>query len=140
MLYAGAIILSIGVAFQCIVSILSLIISIMGKCAPILKMVFTNDEIAVLDNKVISTTKSLVILHNSGAVLGTALFLIIIWTSLVYGYQWAFWTLLFAGLWSHAFWLLSDCFIGKRTLVANLVFFAIFVLGITLAGYAILLI
>ncbi|MBC8472154.1 MAG: hypothetical protein H8D56_22060 [Planctomycetes bacterium] len=136
MLKAGAIILSIGAGLQCIVSILSLIISIAGN-APMLQMVFTDNEISALDAKVVETTKSLAILHNSGAVLVTLLFLIIIWTSLVSGHKWAFWTLLFAGVWGHVFWFISDRFIGNETLIVNIVFAAIFSAGISLAGYGI---
>jgi hypothetical protein len=134
MLKAGAIILSIGTGLQCIVSILSLIISIVYN-APILKMVFTENEISSLDTKVIDTTKSLAILHNSGAVIVTLFCLIIIWTSLVNGHKWAFWTLLFAGIWGHVFWFISDRFTGNETLIVNIIFAAIFLAGISLAGY-----
>ena len=108
--------------------------SIIGN-APILKMVFTDQEIATLNAKVIATTKSLAIMHNSEAILGTFIFLIIIWTSLVNGHKWAFWTLLFAGIWGHVFWFISDSYIGYESLIVNIVFAAIFLIGISLAGY-----
>jgi hypothetical protein len=136
MLKAGAIVLSIGAGFQCIASVLSLIISIVGN-APILNMVFTGNEISALDAKVIATTKSLAVLNNSGAILATVFSLVIIWTSLNNGSRWAFWTLLFAGIWGHSLWFLSDSYIGYETLVVNIVLTVIFVVGISLAGSAI---
>jgi len=136
MLRAGAIVLSIGAGFQCIVSIASLIISIVGN-APILRMVLTDKEISALDTKVIMAAKSLAILHNSGAVLGTLMSLIIIWTSLSNGYKWAFWTLLFAGIWAHSMWFLSDRYIGNQTLIVNVVFIVLFLIGISMAAFGI---
>jgi hypothetical protein len=126
-------VLSIGAGLQFIVSVLSLIVSMAGN-APILKMVFTDDEIAALDTKVLATTKSLAILHNAGAVLGTALTLVIVWTSLVHGQRWAFWTLLCAGVWGHTMWFLSARCIGNQTMAVNLAFTVVFLIGIALAG------
>ena len=77
------------------------------------------------------------ILHNSEAVLITLFCLIIILTSLFNGYKWAFWTLLFAGIWAHTFWFISDRFISNETFIVNIVFAAIFLVGISLAGYGI---
>ena len=136
MLKAGAIVLSIGAGLQCIASILSLIISIVGN-APILNLVFTDKEISALDTKVIATTKSLAVLNNSGAVLTTVFVLVIIWTSLNNGARWAFWTLLFAGIWGHSLWFVADSYIGHETLVVNIVLSAIFLVGISLSGYGI---
>jgi hypothetical protein len=136
MLKAGAIVLSIGAGFQCVASTLSLIISIVGN-APILSMGFTDKEISALDTKVIATTKSLAVMNNSGAVLTTVFSLVIIWTSLTNGSKWAFWMLLFAGLWGHSLWFLADSYIGHETLVVNIAFTTIFLVGIILAGYAI---
>jgi hypothetical protein len=134
MIKAGAIILSIGWGFQCLVSILSLIFSMISN-APVLRMIFSEHEIAIMNTKFLATTKSLGILHNSGAVLTTLLSLIIIWTSLINGEIWAFWTLLLAGTWGHLFWYLSDSYIGYRTFVVNITFAMIFVIGISLVGY-----
>jgi hypothetical protein len=136
MLKAGAIVLSIGAGFQCVASILSLIISIVGN-APILSMGLADKEISALDTKVIATTKSLAVMNNSGAVLTTVFSLVIIWTSLTNGSKWAFWMLLFAGLWGHSLWFLADSYIGHETLVVNIAFTTIFLVGIILAGYAI---
>ena len=135
MLKTGAIVLSVGIGLQFIVSILSLVLSIAGN-APILKMVFTDKEIAALDARVIATTKSLAILHNGGAVLGIALVLIIVWTGLIHGHKWAFWALLCAGLWGHAVWFLSARYIGNQTMVVNMAFAVVFLIGIGLAGWS----
>ena len=133
MLRAGAIVLSIGAGLQFIVSVLSLVASLTGN-APILRMVFTDNEMAGLDAKVLAATRSLAILHNAGAVLGTALTLVIVWTSLVHGQRWAFWTLLCAGIWGHVMWFLSARCIGNQTQAVNLAFAVVFLVGIGLAG------
>jgi hypothetical protein len=97
-------------------------------------MVLTDDEITAMGAKALAAVKSLGILHNAGAVLGTALILIIIWTSLVNGHKWAFWTILGAGIWGNAMWFLSVRYIDNQTLGVNGIFAAIFLLGISLAS------
>ena len=137
MLKVGSIILSIEMGLQLLVSVLSLLVSLFGKYAPILKMAFTDEELSTLDAKYIATTKALAIMHNSGAILGTFLFLVIIWTSLISGYKWAFWVLLLAGIFGHTFWFIGDRFIANETLKVNIVLTALFLVGISLAGYGI---
>jgi len=137
MLKAGSIILSIETGLQFLVSVLSLMVSVFSKYAPILKMAFTDEELSTLDAKYVATTKALAIMHNSGAVLGTFLSLAIIWTSLINGHKWAFWVLLLAGIFGHTFWFIGDRFIGNETLKVNTALTALFLVGISLAGYGI---
>lgn len=137
MLRVGSVILSIGTGLQFLVSVLSLLISLLGKYAPILRMTFSDEELAALDAKYVATTKALAIMHNSGAVIGTFLSLVIIWTGLIHGHKWAFWTLLLVGIFGHTFWFVVDSIIGNQTLIVNSVFTVLFLVGISLAGYAI---
>ncbi len=78
MLKIASIILSVEAGFQFLISVLSLIISLVGKYAQILKMTFTNEELLTLDKKYIATTKALAIMHNTGATIGTFFCLVII--------------------------------------------------------------
>ncbi len=137
MLKIASIILSVEVGFQFLVSVLSLIVSLIGKYAPILKMTFTNEQLSTLDEKYIATTKALAIMHNTGATIGTFFFLVIIWTSLIQGNKWAFWVLLIAGIFGHIFWFVGDRYIGNQTLIVNSILTALFLIGIGLAGYGI---
>ncbi len=137
MLKIASIILSIETGFQFIVSVLSLIISWIGKYAPILKMTFTDEQLQTLDEKYVITTKALAIMHNTGATISTFFFLVIIWTSLIKGYKWAFWILLIAGIFGHIFWFVGDRYIGNQTLIVNSILTALFIVGISLAGYGI---
>ncbi len=45
--------------------------------------------------------------------------------------------LLFAGVFGHAMWLLSDSVIGYKTQTINAAFSGAFLLGIALAGYGV---
>jgi hypothetical protein len=49
-----------------IASLLSVIASLNMKFAPIIEMVFSDDEIASLDTSLFPITKSLAIMHNTG--------------------------------------------------------------------------
>jgi len=64
MLKVACIILSIEEGIQFVVSVLSLIVSVFGKYAPFLRMVFTNEQLHTLDAKYIATTKALAIMPN----------------------------------------------------------------------------
>ena len=139
MLKFGSFVLSIEAGLQFLVSVLSLLVSLFGKHAPILKMAFTNEELLTLDAKYVTTTKALAIMHNSGAIICTFLCLVIIWTSLIHGQKWAFWVLLLVGIFGHTFWFIGDSFIGNETLIVNCVLTALFLVGIGLAGYGIFL-
>ena len=135
MLKIGSIILSIEAGFQFLVSVLSLLVSLFGKYAPIMRMTFTNEELQALDAKYVATTKALAIIHNTGAVCATFLSLVIIWTDLIHGYKWAFWVLLLVGIFGHTFWFVGDSVIGNQTLKVNSILTAMFLVGICLAGY-----
>jgi hypothetical protein len=138
MLRIGCIILSIEGGFQFIVSVISLVASIMGKYAPILKMTLTDNEIEAASPKLLVTTKALTIMHNSGATLLSFIVVVLIWTCLIHGYKWSFWLLLFVGIFGHTFWYIGDSFIGNKTLIVNSILTALFAVGISFAGYGIL--
>jgi hypothetical protein len=84
-----------------------------------LKMVFNDAEISTFDGKILGVTKSLAIMHNTGATVFGALVLVITWFGLINGYKWAFWTILIAGIMAHAMWFLSDASIGSKTTAVN---------------------
>ncbi len=136
MLKTACIILSLGEGFKLIASLLSLVASIFGKYAPLLKMTLSESEIADLNEKYLLSTKSLAVMHNSGATICSILVLVIIWTGLMGNRKWAFWTILLVGILSHITWFYSDVLIGNKTLIVNIVFTIIFLVGIILAGIA----
>lgn len=137
MLRIGSVILTVGVGLQFIVSVLSLIASLVSTHAPLMKMVLSEDEIASLDTKVLAATKSLAILHNSGATICTCLTLVLIWTSMINGHRWAFWVILATGIFGHVMWFLSDRLLGGVTSIVNFVFSAVFIIGIILSAIGI---
>ena len=134
MLRIGCIILSIWSGIQFIASVMSLAASFIGKYAPMMKMVFTDEEISSIDSKVLGVTKALAINHNTGATIFSLFSIIIIWFALNNGQKWSFWGLLILGLFSHIIWFLSDSLIGNKSLVVNVILLLIFVIGISLSG------
>ena len=91
-----------------------------------------------LDSKVLATTKSLAILFNTSATALTFLAVLVVWCALIKGQQWACWALIFlVGVFAQAMGFVADAAIGTKTLIPNLVVTALFVVGITLAGYGI---
>lgn len=137
MMKIGCIILTVGEAFKLIASVLSLIASLFGNYAPILKMTLTDDEISGLDSKVTTATKSLAIIHNYGAASFSIFIIVIIWTSLTGNQKWAFWLILLLGLFAHLTWFYADSIIGNKSLIVNIVFTTIFLVGIVLSGIGI---
>lgn len=135
MLRFGCVILSVWGGIHLIVSGLSLTASIVGRYAPMMKMVFTDPEIGAYDQKILTVTKSLAIMHNTGATLFGAFVLVMTWCGVNPGHRWSFWTLLVAGAFAHGMWFLADSFIGNRTLVVNLVLTSAFVVGAVVCGY-----
>jgi hypothetical protein len=134
MLRLGCIILSIWGGVYLIASAMSLVTSIMGTYAPMMKIVLTDSEIAAVDSKTLGVTRSLGIMHNSGATVFAVLVLLITWFSLSNGQQWSFWTLLSAGAFAHAMWILADSSIGHRTMVVNVILSVVFLAGIAVSG------
>lgn len=67
MLPTGCVIVTIGGALHLCASALNLAASIRGDYAPVLRMVFTEREIAAYDPRMCAVTKSLAIMYNSGA-------------------------------------------------------------------------
>lgn len=135
MLRIGCIILSIWGGLHFIASLLSVIATINMKFAPIIKIVFSDDEIASLDKKIFPITKSLAIMHNTGATIFGAFVLVIIWFGLFNGNKWAFFTLLFAGVFSQGMWLFADSIVGNKTIIVNVIFSCLFLAGILFSGY-----
>lgn len=135
MLRLGCVILTIWGGVHLIVSALSLVVSALGQYAPFLKMVFTDQEIGAYDQKMLIATKSLAIMHNSGATIFGALMLVLTWFGINQSHRWAFWTLLAVGAFAHAMWFLADSFVGNKTLVVNVILTSAFAVGAILCGY-----
>lgn len=135
MLRIGCIILSVWGGLHFIASALSLIASILGKYAPMMKIVFSDNEIEAFDTKILSVTKALAIMHNSGATIFGAFVLSVTWFVLNNAQKWSFWTLLLAGVLIHLMWFLSDSFIGNKTFMVNVIFSILFLVGISISGY-----
>jgi hypothetical protein len=99
-------------------------------------MVFTEPEISACDPKMLTVTKSLAIMHNTGATIFGGLVLVMTWYGVNQHHRWAFWTLLAAGAFAHGMWFLADFFVGKKTLAVNIVLTSGFVVGAVLCGYS----
>jgi len=135
MLRLGCIALTIWGGIQLIASALSLAASVVGRYAPIMKMVFTDQEIASYDPKILVVTKALATMHNTGATLLGILSLIMTWCGIHHGQKWAFWSLFAVGIIAQGMWFLADSMIGNRTVAVNIALTALFACGIILAGY-----
>ncbi|MBI4558799.1 MAG: hypothetical protein HY706_14550 [Candidatus Hydrogenedentes bacterium] len=137
MLRLGAVILTIwgGVNFA-LASLLLVLMTILGKPAPMLFIVFEEPEIPALEPKVVAATNALAILFNACAAAFSLLVLVVVWSALVKGEKWAFWALLLSIGLVQAFGFVADSAIGNKTVYVNLVLTALFLAGIGLAGWA----
>jgi hypothetical protein len=138
MLKAGSIILSIWSGFNFLLasSILAFIV-FLKKNAPMLFIVFEESEITKVDPRVISAVNSLAILFNSFAAALSLLALFVIWSSLINSQKWAFWALLIVIGFVQILGFIADAAVGNKTVPANIVLSALYVVGIGLAGYAV---
>ena len=136
MLRLGCIVLTIWGGIHLIASALSLLVSLTGHYAPMMKIVFSDREIGAYDRRTLGVTKSLAILHNTGALIFGGLVLVLTWSGIQQGSRWAFWALLSAGLLAQGMWFVADSVVGNPTRKVNLPLTALFVVGAALSGYA----
>ena len=134
MLRFGCIVLTIWGAIQFLVSLLSLAVSVTGKYAPMMKIVFTDEQIDSYDIKILTLTKSLAIMHNTGATVQGVFILFLTWFGIHQEQKWALWILLLVGILMQTMWFVSDAFVGNKTLIVNIVLTTLFVIGITISG------
>ncbi len=137
MLRVGCIILSIWGGLHFIASALSVVASIAMKYAPIIKIVFSENEIASLDTRLFPVTKSLAIMHNTGAAMFGFFVLVTVWFGMFNGHRWAFFTLLLAGVFAQGMWFFADSLVGNKTMIVNLIFSGLLITGLLFSGFGI---
>ncbi len=136
MLKIGAVILTFGAVFNLLLAAGILIaIIFFGKDPPILYVSFAESGIANLDELTLTTFRSLAVYFNSAVVASCILGIFVIWMGLAQGHKWAFWALLITAGIGQASGFVADSFIGNKTLVINMVFTVLYLLGIGLSGF-----
>jgi hypothetical protein len=139
MLRAGAIVLSVVQGFNMLLAGYIVAMLLFVTDHPLIsRIVFTDEELKQLGSKAVATIKDLAILMNSGGVALSFLVLVIIWTSLMRGQQWAFWVLLIALGFTQIMMFVGDAVIGHKTLPASIVFALVNALGLVLCGWGLL--
>jgi len=137
MLKAGSIVLSIwsGVNFFLAALILTTVV-IFNADSPLLAMVFEKSQIAGLDARVIESLNALTILYNSSAVGLSVLVWLLIRKCLAAGEKWAFWALLFVIGFVEVMAFIASAPLGNVRWQVNVLLSALYVVGISLSGYA----
>ena len=138
MLKAGSNMLAIwsGINFLLAALILTSVV-VFEADSPLLVMVFQNAEIAALDARVIAALNTLTILYNSCSMVVSVLALIIIRRNLVNGQKWAFWVLLATIGFVEVMAFIASAQVGHARWQVNMMLSGLYVVGISLAGYAI---
>ncbi len=136
MLKIGAVVLTIGAAFNLLLATGILVaIIFLGKNPPILYVSLEQAGIVRLDKQVLTTFKSLAVYFNSAVVTFCLLSIFVIWMGLVQGQRWAFWALLITMGIGQILGFVADSFIGNKTLGVNIIFAVVYLLGIGLSWY-----
>jgi hypothetical protein len=138
MLRVGCIILTVWGGVQFLGSILSLGYALLAKYPPLLKVVMSEEEIAAADTRIYSVARFADIMLTSCATAFSALAIVIVWSGLHQARHWAFWALLLSGLFYQVMYLIADTHMANRVIIFNLASLVVFVVGIALAGYAVL--
>jgi hypothetical protein len=105
--------------------------------SPLLVMVFQESEIAALDVRVIAALNTLTILYNSCSMVVSVLAWIIIRRHLVNGQKWAFWVLLATIGFVEVMACIASAQVGHARWQVNIILSVLYVVGISLSGYAI---
>jgi hypothetical protein len=139
MLKAGSIVLSIwsGINFLISAAILTMVV-VFKVNTPILDLVFEKSEVAGLSVTVIASLNALTILYNSCSVVLSVLVWFIIRKGVLAGQKWAFWTLLFGIGFVEVMAFIASAPIGNARWQLYVAMSVIFVVGISLSGYALL--
>jgi hypothetical protein len=138
MLKAGSNMLLIWSGINFLLAVLILTSVVVFKAdSPLLVLVYQNAEIAALDARVIAALNTLTILYNSCSMVVSVLALIIIRRHLVNGQKWAFWVLLFTIGFVEVMAFIASAQVGHARWQVNVVQSALYVVGISLSGYAI---
>lgn len=136
MLKVGAIILTAGVACNLVLATAILVaVILLGRNPPILYVSLQKPEIDRLDANTLATFKSLAIYFNAAVVASCLMGLFVIWMSLTHGQRWAFWALLVTMAIGQLSAFVADSFIGHQTVAVNVVFTALYLLGMILCWF-----
>ena len=141
MLKSGSIVLSIwcGINFVLALIILCYVI-VLKKDSPILQVAsFPEAEIASLSAKTIAALNCFTILYNSCSLMISVLTWPLIRKNLVAGQKWAFWLLVGVIGFIEAMAFLASSYIGNGRWQVNLVQSILYITGISLSGYSLLL-
>lgn len=137
MLKTGAVILTISAGFNLLwASAILVAVICLGKNPPILYVSLEQAETAHLSEQVLATFKSLAIYFNSTVVTFCLLSIFVIWAGSSQRQKWAFWALLITMGISQMLGFVADSFIGNRTLLVNIVFTVMYLLGMGLSWYS----
>lgn len=139
MLRAGSIVLSTWCGLNLLLASLILIVVLLfGGNSPLLVMVFEQAEISGLDARVIESLNCLTILYNSCAAALSILVFFIIHKELVNGRKWAFWALLCTIGFVELLAFIASAQVGNQRWQVNVILSILYVVGIGLAGLALL--
>ncbi len=139
MLKAGSIVLSIwsGINFLISAAILTMVVVFKAN-SPLLDLVFEKSEVAGLSGKAIASLNALTILYNSCSVVLSVLVWFLIRKSLIAGQRWAFWVLLFVIGFVEVMAFIASVPIGNARWQLYVIMSALYLVGISLTGYALL--
>ena len=137
MLRTGSTILYIWSAINCLLAALILTtVVIFSADSPLLVMVFEKPEIVALDARVIASLNTLTILYNSCSVAVSVLVWTVIRKNLVHGETWAFWLLLLVIGFIEAMAFVASAQVGNARWQVNVLLSALYVVGMSVTGYA----
>ena len=133
-LRAGAVLISAWSGLNLLVGAAVTAMTLAGRRAPALLLVFPEEELARLDPKLVAVVNAQAALANPCIVALCGLVLAIVWTSLAAGRRWVLVALTAALIPLQAFGFVSDGFLGHQNLVANLVSTVLLLAGLGLAA------
>jgi len=138
MLKAGSTILLIWTGINFVLAALILTSVVVFKAnSPLIVMVFDKAEVAGLSARVVAALNTLTILYNSCSVVLSILVWVLIRKSLLAGQQWAFWVLLGVIGFVEVMAFIASARVGNARWPVNAVQSVLYVLGISLCGFAI---
>jgi hypothetical protein len=139
MLKKGATLLTIWTAINFLLACFILTsVVIFNADSPLLVMVFDKSEIASLDARVIESLNTLTILYNSCSMMVSVLVWVLIRKFLLAGQKWSFWILLSVIGFIEVMAFIASAPIDNARWQVNAVQSVLFLVGVTMAGYALL--
>ena len=136
-LKAGAVLLTLWSGLNLLVAAMVTVMTLAGRNAPALSMLFSDSEIQTLDVKAIAVVNAQAMLANPCIVALCVVVMVIIWKGLMTRARWAFWALAGALVPLQLFGFASDAFLGDHNLVANVVSTGVLLMGLSLSAFAV---